>query len=120
MILIEEVKRQGQSIGMVVAIGKGKVGYSICHPIEKTNRLGRAVEVAIGRARKRSDSFERLNELVTCFGMEVLQRSKGKKTVVHGYGRDEELKDALERFLLILGKLDRINQRSKRMKWEAG
>ncbi len=103
MILTEEVKLKGQVIGMVVAIGKGRVGYSICHPIERTNYLGRAFEIAVGRARKRNDSIKRLEKLVSRFEEEI-QRQKGR-TVVHGYGREKEVHDAQLRIELTLDKL---------------
>lgn len=115
MILIEEVKRQGQLIGVVVAIGKGKVGYSICHPIERTNNFGRAVEIAVGRARKRSDSIKRLGNLVNRFEEEIQRQEK--RTVTHRYGRDKEIHDARDRVALVLNKLVVMGQLSLSTKW---
>jgi len=115
MILIEEVKHQGQLVGVVVAIGKRKVGYSICHPIERTNNFGRAVEIAVGRARKRNDSIKRLGNLVNRFEEEI-QRQK-KRTVVHGYGREREIHDARDRMALVLDTLVVMGELSLSTKW---
>ncbi len=115
MILTEEVKLKKQVIGMVVAIGKGRVGYSICHPIEKTNYLGRAIEIAVGRARKRNDSIERLEKLEQRFEKEI--RQQNRKTVVHSRGRDKEIHDAKQRIGLVIDKLCILERLSLDIVW---
>ena len=103
MIVVEEVKLKKRLIGVVVAVGSGRVSYSICHPIdEKQSSLGRAVEIAVGRVHKRKDSVARLATLRGRF-----------ERMAERPNRD----DALLRFGLIFEKLILLRMLSKRLEW---
>lgn len=67
MILAEEIKNGKHRIGFAVAIGKGQVGYSICHPTLDTWNYGRGIEIAIGRAKKGVKWVIRMGHLMCVF-----------------------------------------------------
>ena len=114
MILIEEVKIEEKSVGLVVAIDKGIVGYSICNPIEKKFILGRAVEIAIGRARKNRLAVIRLEDIVNGFKNEYERISKGKDFDKYN-GRGKELLNILNRTKRVLIKLKDTKKRSMKI-----
>ena len=121
MILIEEVKVQGKPVGVVVAIGQGRVGYSICNPIEKF-RLGRAIEIAVGRAQNRREMsvILRLENVFKGFCEERRRRNGAtadpavtKRRSV----RSEELTGILCRVDVVLFRLRDLTARSTLMTW---
>lgn len=67
MILIEEIVNGKQRIGFAVAIGKGKIGYSVCHPTLDSFSMGRGIEIAIGRAKKGTKWVSRMYHLSNVF-----------------------------------------------------
>ncbi len=110
MILIEEVKIQDKSVGLVVAIGGGVVGYSICNPIEKKFSLGRAVEIAVGRAKK-TGAISKLESIVRDFKSEY-KRSRKDFPGPTNNKRYDELPGIIERMEKVFYFLDRIKRRS--------
>ncbi len=110
MILIEEVKIQDKSVGLVVAVGIGIVGYSICNPIEKKFIFGRGVEIAIGRAMK-TGAVSKLESIMRDFKSEY-NRSRKDFPGPTNNKRYDELPGIIQRMEKVFYFLDKIKRRS--------
>ena len=113
MILIEEVKIQEKSVGLVVAVSPGEVGYSICNPIEKKFILGRAVEIAIGRAKK-TGAVSKLESIVRNVESEYCGSRKHSPGTI-SIKRYNNISNLRERIDMILISLKRIKRRSEQV-----
>ncbi len=118
-MLIEEVEIKGQVVGVVAAIGKGRVGYSICNPIEKY-RLGRAMEIAVGRARKNRSVVVGLEKTMMGFHEErgrINWHTIGHEVTGKRINRRTELFSIINRVGRVLSQLRAIEARSKLLTW---
>ena len=117
MILIEEVKMKGKEIGAVAAIGRGRVGYSICNPLDEYS-LPWAMAIAVWRARVNRNVVAGLEKKRASL-MKEYRLGTGQKAAQYRYRqeRQDEIILILGRTNIVLNHLRAMIKRSKRMKW---